>query len=157
MLIWTYCRMSVSRYFMISIFAAKSKSNLWSHLGETSWDLSRALFYAAQAAQVQPIHIDISQFQTNSPCHNVAHLNTVTSPLVASRISRAAVSPLSIHRQRSKTRAPLLNGFNINILISIANFHLLRSSAVYFPMPVFAPVIATTQPSSLVLLWYCRP
>ena len=47
--------------------------------------------------------------------------------------------------------------FNNDQHIFHFRFHLLRSSAVYFPIPVFAPVIATKRPSNLVLLWYCRP
>ena len=50
------------------------------------------------------LFIDISIFWFFA----AAHLKTVTSPLVAARISWAAFSPLSRLRQRSKTWAPLL-------------------------------------------------
>ena len=105
--------------------------------------------------------------QVGEPDKMIANddLNTATSPLVASLISWAASSPLSRLRQRSKTWAPLLqqelliisfSSIKISIPTTITfTFYLLRSSAEYFPMPVFAPVIATKQPSNLVLLRNC--
>ena len=43
------------------------------------------------------------------------------------------------------------------LIYDYSRSYLLRSRAVYFPMPVLAPVIATTHPSSLVSLLYWRP
>ena len=54
--------MAVSRHIRISV------QNLWSHLGETSWDLSAALLHTPQAAQVQPDHISQFEATTSSSC-----------------------------------------------------------------------------------------